>query len=139
MMAKLDPEAQQAVSVHTLNAVRKAAVGKNEIVSPAGYNGAVQKLAPKLDSLVTPETREGIESLGRVITRAKVEPPGGKVNYSRSGVLMRDALQGAAEGALNAKTGGAYGFLKGMLPKDNAFAKEALAPGAGLDFLKPSP
>jgi hypothetical protein len=139
MMQKInaaDPDAAGAVASHALNAVRKAAVNPNGNVLPNGYNGAIQKLGPKLDSLITPETKDSLESLGRTITRAKVEPAGGKVNYSRSGVVARDAIQGAVEGLANAKTGGMYGLVKKMLPKDGAFAKDALAPGAGLDQLK---
>lgn len=136
MMSKLDPDARGAVASHTLNAIRKGAVSANGNVLPNGYNAAMQKFGPKLDSLIQPETQDSLESLGRTITRAKVEPAGGKVNYSRSGVVMRDALQGAAEGFANAKTGGLYGLAKQMIPKGNALAKEALAPGAGLDELK---
>jgi hypothetical protein len=142
MMQKIqatDPDAAGAVASHTLNAIRKAAVNPNGNVLPNGYNGALQKLGPKLDSLIAPETKDSLESLGRTITNAKVEPAGGKVNYSRSGVVARDALQSAAEGIANVKTHGLYGVVKKMLPKDTAFAKEALAPGAGLDQLKTKP
>jgi hypothetical protein len=143
MMQKInatDPDAAGAVASHALNAVRKAAVNPNGNVLPNGYNGALQKLGPKLDSLVSPETQDSLESLGRTITRAKVEPAGGKVNYSRSGVVARDALQNVAEGIANAKTGGLYGIAKKIInPGDNAFAREALKPGAGLDQLKTTP
>lgn len=139
MMGKLDDDAKGAVASHALNAVRKAAINPNGNVLPNGYNGAMQKLGPKIDSLVAPEIKDDLESLGRTITRAKVEPAGGKVNYSRSGVVARDAIQGAAESFANVKTGGAYGVIKKMLPKDNGFAKEALKHGAGLDQLQAKP
>lgn len=137
MMSKLDDEAKGAVSSHTLNQVRKAAVNPNGNVLPNGYNGVMQKYAPKLDSLIAPETKEGLESLGRVITNAKVAPPGHFVNYSKSGVIM-NAAQGAAEHAINAKTMGLYGLGKKILTGDK-FAKDALAPGAGLDQLRSRP
>ena len=142
MMQKIratDPDAAGAVASHTLNAIRKAAINPNGNVLPNGYNGAIQKLEPKLGSLITPETKDSLDSLGRVITNAKVEPAGGKVNYSRSGVIARDALQSAAEGIANAKTGGLYGVAKKILnTSENSFAKDALRPGAGLEQLAPT-
>ena len=143
MMQKIkatDPDAAGAVASHALNAVRKAAISPNGNVLPNGFNGAMQKLGPKLDSLIEPDTKDSLESLGRVITNAKVEPAGGKVNYSRSGVLTRDAIRSAAEGLANAKTGGLYGMAKNALNlSENAFAREALKPGAGLDKLATKP
>ena len=142
MMQKInatDPDAAGAVASHTLNALRTAAVKPNGNIVPNGFNGALQKLGPKLDSLIAPETRDSLESFGRTLTNAKAEPAGGKVNYSRSGVVVRDALQGAAERFANAKTGGVYGIVKGLIPKDKAFAREALKPGAGLDQLATRP
>lgn len=143
MMQKInatDPDAAGAVASHALNAVRKAAVSPNGNISPNGYNGAIQKLGPKLNSLIAPETQDSLESLGRTITNAKVEPAGGKVNYSRSGIIARDAIQSAAEGLANAKTGGLYGVAKKILNvSENKFAKDALRPGAGLDQLEPTP
>ena len=91
----------------------------------------MQKFGPKFDSLVTPETKESLESLGRVITNAKVAPPGSFVNYSKSGVVA-NAAQGLGEVALNAKTMGmGVPILKGMIK--SRFAKDALAPGAGIE------
>ena len=134
LMAKLDPESQQAVTAHTLSTIRMSAVRPNGNVSPNGFNSAVAKYGPKLDSLVSPETRESLESLGRVITNVKVPPPGHFVNYSKSGVIM-NAAQGAAQelggAALNAKTFGlGVPVIKGIA--ENRFARDALAPGAGL-------
>jgi hypothetical protein len=137
MLGKLDEEGRGAVSSHTLNAVKKSAVNASGNVLPSGYNAALQKFGPKLDSLVAPETRESLDSLGRVITNAKVAPAGHYVNYSKSGVIM-NAAQGAAEHAINAKTMGMYGLAKKVLTGDK-FAKDALAPGAGLDHLVERP
>ena len=116
---------------HTLNAIRKAGVNPSGNVLPNAYNGAMEKFGPKLESLVAPETKDSLESLGRVISNAKVPPPGSSI-APKSGVIVRDALQGAAEHALNAKTMGGYGVVKKMLTKDG-FAKEATAPGAGIE------
>jgi hypothetical protein len=139
MMSKLSDEGKGGVASHTLSAIRKSAVNANGNVLPNGYNTAMAKYADKLPSLVPPETINSLQSLGRTITNAMVEPAGGKVNYSRSGVVVRDAIQGAAEHALNAKTGGLFALGKKALNlKENAFVKDALKPGAGLDSLKES-
>jgi hypothetical protein len=134
MTSKLDADAQGAVASHTLNAIRKGAVNANGQILPNGYNGALQKYAPKLDSLVSPDTQDSLESLGRVITNAKVAPPGAFVNYSKSGVIG-NAARGLGEGYANAKTGGLYGIGKDLLKGRavNKFAEDALRPGAGID------
>ena len=137
MLQKLGDESKGAIASHALNAIRKAAVNANGQVLPNGYNGALRNLEPKIDSLVTPETRDALESLGRTITRAKVAPAGNYVNYSKSGVII-NAAKGAAEHALNTKTFGAYGLGKKIFAGDK-FAKDALKPGAGLEDLRTKP
>ncbi|HUD10943.1 MAG TPA: hypothetical protein VMS08_00910 [Candidatus Saccharimonadia bacterium] len=137
MMGKLDPDAQQAVAAHTLSTIRGTAITPNGNVSANGFNTAIEKYSPKLGSLVSPETQESLDSLGRVITNAKVPPPGHFVNYSKSGVIMNAAgdLGGAA---INAKTLGlGLPIIKGIA--ENNFAKRTLAPGAGLTNLQPTP
>jgi len=141
VMEKFDADAQQAVAAHTLSAVRKAAVGNTGKITPSGYNGALAKYDPKLDLLLSPETQESLESLGRVVHNAKVAPPGNFVNYSKSGVI-RNAATGAArelgEAAINAKTFGmGVPVLKNIA--ENSFAKRSLAPGAGLTKPVPEP
>lgn len=142
LMGKLDPESQQAVTAHTLSTIRHSAVTANGFVSPNGFNSAMEKYGPKLESLVSPETRESLDSLGRVITNAKVPPPGHLVNYSKSGVLSNAAhgasniVQGGAEALVNAKTFGlGVPIVKGIA--EGNWAKRTLAPGAGIT--KPSP
>ena len=134
MMQKIkatDPDAAGAVASHTLNAIRKGAVNANGNVLPNGYNSALQKYGPKLDSLVEPGTRDDLESLGRVITNARVAPPGNYVNYSKSGVIT-NAAQGIGEGLVNAKTFGmGVPVIKGMI--QSGFAKDAVKPGAGIN------
>jgi hypothetical protein len=141
LMTKLDSDGQQAVTAHTLSTVRKSAVTPNGTVSPNGFNTAMAKYGPKLDSLVTPETRESLESLGRVITNVKVPPPGHFVNYSKSGVIRNAATGMATElggAALNAKTFGlGVPVIKGIA--EGNFAKRVLAPGAGLTSLSTPP
>jgi hypothetical protein len=131
LTSKLDADAQGAVTSHALNAIRKAAVSPNGNVLPNGYNGAMAKYGPKLDSLVSPDVQDKLESLGRTITNAKVAPAGSFVNYSKSGVVA-NAAQGLGEAAINAKTMGmGVPILKGMIK--SRFAKDALAPGAGIE------
>lgn len=137
LMAKLDPEATDAVVSHTLNQIRDRAITPNGKVSPNGFNSAMEKFDPKLDSLVSPETRESLESYGRTLTNTKVPPPGHSVNYSKSGVIM-NAAQGTAqhlgEAAINAKTlGMGIPIIKGIAA--DRFARRVLAPGAGLSNL----
>lgn len=133
MMSKLDPEAQQAVASHTLNQIRKAAISPNGTVSPHGYNSALQKYGPKLGSLVSGDTAESLDSLGRVITNAKVPPAGHFVNYSKSGVIT-NAARGVGEAAVNAKTFGLGMPVIKQVAEARA-TKRALAPGAGLTRL----
>ena len=137
MMGKLDEDAQQAVASHTLSTIRKSAIPASGNVTPAGFNSALAKYSPKLNSLIQPETQESLESLGRVISNAKTPPPGHFVNYSKSGVIM-NAAQDLGGSVLNAKTlGMGVPILKNIA--GNALAKRALAPGAGLTKLPTPP
>jgi hypothetical protein len=133
LMGKLDEDGKAAVTAHTLNAIRKGAVTSNGKISPAGYNSAMEKYGPKLDSLVAPETRESLDSLGRVITNAKVAPPGAPVNYSKSGVIV-NAAKHVGEAAVNAKTFGLGMPIIRNIAQSRA-TKRTLAPGAGLTRL----
>jgi hypothetical protein len=134
MMGKLSDEGKGAVASHTLSAVRKGAVNASGNVVPNGYNTALTKYGDKLDSLVSPETQDSLESLGRVITNAKVAPPGNYVNYSKSGVIG-NAARGIGEGIVQSHTYGlGIPILKGL--SKNKFANDALAPGAGIDQTK---
>lgn len=133
MMQKLGPEGQEAVISHTLSTIRDKAITPNGVVTANGYNGAMEKLGPKLGSLVPDATQESLESLGRVITKVKVAPPGNFVNYSKSGVIM-NAAKGMGEAALNAKTFGlGVPVLKGLA--HGRWVQESLEPGAGLSDL----
>lgn len=141
LMTKLDPDAQQAVAAHTLSTIRKAAVSNNGVVTPSGYSGALAKHGPKLESLISPETRESLDSLGRVIHNVKVPPPGHFVNSSKTAVAMGAAKgvgQKIGEAVIDAKTlGMGMPVIKGIA--QNNFAKKSLAPGAGLTKLSESP
>jgi hypothetical protein len=138
MMGKLSDEGKGAVASHTLGAIRKGAVNASGNVLPNGYNSAMAKYGDKLPSLVSPETNDSLQSLGRVITNAKVAPAGSFVNYSKSGVIS-NAAHGLGEAALGHIPIAKHGIpiVKGMM--ESRFAKDATAPGAGLDQLKTKP
>jgi hypothetical protein len=134
MLSKLDPDAKEAVASHTLGAIRNAAIGPNGNIKPAGYNGAMQKYADKMSSIVTPKTQDDLEAFGRTITNAKVAPPGSNVNYSKSGVIANAAKGVGSElgsAAINAKTFGlGMPVIKSIAEKN--WADRTLAPGAGI-------
>lgn len=134
LMEKLNPDAQQAVASHTLSTIRKGAISNTGVVTAGGYEGAVAKYGSKLDSLVSPETRESLDSLGRVIHNVRVAPPGHFVNSSKSGVISNaahDVAQPLGEAVVNAHTlGMGVPVIKGII--NDKFAKRSLAPGAGL-------
>jgi hypothetical protein len=92
----------------------------------------MQKLSPKIDSLVTPDTADSLQSLGNVITSAKVAPAGGYVNYSKSGVLMQHA-QSLGEGILAAKTGGlSIPIIKSLKGRaERQWAQQSANPNVG--------
>jgi hypothetical protein len=138
MMGKLGEEGTGAVASHTLSAIRKGAVNASGNVLPNGYNTAVAKYADKLPSLVSSDVNDSLQSLGRVITNAKVAPPGSFVNYSKSGVIS-NAAHGLGEVALGQVPIAKHGIpiIKGIM--ESRFAKDAIAPGAGLDQLKTRP
>lgn len=141
LLGKLDPDAAEAVTSHTLNAIRKGAIPASGNITPTGFQAALDKYGPKLGSLVSPEVQESLESLQRVVRNAKTPPAGHFVNYSKSGVVMNAAKgvgQKIGEGVINAKTFGmGVPILKGI--GENKFAKHALAPGAGLEDLPTKP
>jgi hypothetical protein len=134
LMSKLDTNAQQAVTSHTLSTIRNRAVTNNGAVSPSGFTGAVNKYSSKLGSLVPPEAIESLDSLGRVIHNVKTPPQGHFVNYSKSGVISNAAhgvAQPLGEAIINAHTfGTGVPIIKDII--NNKFAKKSLEPGAGL-------
>lgn len=145
LLSKLDDEAKGSVVSHVLNQVRNAAIGKTGQVLPSGFSGAMQKLEPKIQSLLPSPTIDDLQSLGKTINDVKVAPPGNHVNFSKSGVIVNaaNAAKGAGEHLLDVKTGGLYGLGKKILTSDKAtndkFVTEALKPGAGIDVLEARP
>lgn len=127
LMPKLGDEGRSAVTSHFLSEIRGSSISPNGAVKPNGYNGMMIKYGPKIDSLVTPDTVDSLESLGRAVTNAMVPPAGHSVNYSKSGVIVNAAKGLASTGAdvaLNLKTAGAYGtYIK---PAINTLTKGAI-------------
>lgn len=138
VLQKLTPDAKEAVTSHALNQIKSAVVKPNGTVSPHGFNSAMAKIAPKADLLIPPNVLDDLGTLQRTVTRAKVPPAGDFVNVSKSGVLRNAAtgisnvVKGAGGEVLNKVTLGLGGKVIGHISDAN-FAKDALAPGAGIN------
>lgn len=150
MMQKIgsDPDATGAVASHALNFIRdKAGISadnpERSTFSEHGFNvSGIQKLSPKLETLVGSDTAESVRSLGRTATNVLRTPPEAPVNFSRSGTLS-NAAQGVAHvtseaaGAFaNAHTlGMATPILKGVLKAnaDKRLIERSLSPGGGIN------
>lgn len=150
VMSKFSPEGTEAVGAHTLSAIRSKTVNSAGIdTTPNGFNTAMSKYGPKLDSLIPEETKESLESYGRTLNNVKTAPPANHVNYSKSGIVAGQAMGDLAAHTFNAKTLGlgmpvlrsipGVKNLPGIRKAQDVFAKHALAPGAGLDDLKTTP
>jgi hypothetical protein len=146
-MAQTIPDAQQTLGVTVLDHLRDQArlsPGFEGNFATAGYNKALQKLSPKLQSLLPPATVEQLEQLGRVAGYTTAQPRGSFVNNSNTFVAgAREAAIGSAEGAANvAALGVPVGtWTRRALERRTATQEVArtLAPGAGLDRLPPRP
>jgi hypothetical protein len=142
MMSKLSDEGKGAVATHTLNQMRNAAVdGSTKSITPAAMDRALKKYGDKLPSLVAPETAEDLYKLNRVVNTIKTPPPGAIIGTSKTATVAKGLLKAGLETGANVKTGGMYGIMKKITGglSDDAFAKDAIAPGAGLDQLKAKP
>lgn len=136
-------KARQTMAVAVLDHLRdKAGLGADYkgAFRQSGYNNALAALDPKLQSLVTPNTSEQLQSLGRVAHNIQVAPPGSTVNTSNTlSAGLSDYAQEAAEHAVNAKFGGAPigTFAKKQLQKvtQGARVRQAIEPGAGIGRL----
>lgn len=138
---KNNPDMQEAIAGHALNALKDASGlnAENKGFKQHGYNKALKKMSDKADLLFDPQTSQKLADLGAVAHDIQVPPIGNSVNYSKSGVLINAArkLGGAAEHAVNSATFGIGGTIgRGLLPDmaSKNFVKNALKPGAGLDY-----
>lgn len=133
-----DPVAQQTIAAGVLNYLKRQAGIQGEAegnFSAAGYNKALEALRPKLDYLLDPVSAQQVDTLGRVARYALEQKRGSYVNNSNTAVsLMKDAASNLAESAINIKTLGSYGVLKGAVQASKASkaAAEAVKPGAGI-------
>lgn len=133
-----DPIARQTIAAGAMNYLKKQAGISGEAegnFSASGYNKALDALRPKLEFLLDPVSAQQVDTLGKVARYTLEQKRGSFVNNSNTAVsLMRDAALSGAEGALNIKTGGAYGAAKGMIQASKAgkAAERAVQPGVGI-------
>lgn len=141
-----NPTALQTLGVATIDHLRSAArIADNGSgnFAQAGYNKALQNLAPKIGSLVDPKTVETLQNLGDVARYTQAQPRGSFVNNSNTAVA---SIARYGSGALEHGTNMAFkGIPVGTMVRGAAqkfsttkLAQQALAPGAGLSQLAPS-
>lgn len=141
-----NPTALQTLGVATIDHLRSAArIADNGSgnFTQAGYNKALQNLAPKIGSLVDPKTAETLQNLGDVARYTQFQPRGSFVNNSNTFVSQAAKYGGGAleHGTNMAFKGIPVGtIVRGAAQKfsTNKLAQQALAPGAGLGLLGPS-
>jgi hypothetical protein len=150
---KDDPRAVQAMGVLGLEQLRSAArVGPNWDAgnfAADSFGKAWDNMGPKQRLLFTPAQQEILQKLANVARNEKSVPPGSHVNYSNTRVAQlaegaKSGAAGIAEHAVNAKVPflGTIGRAVGKAVlggrEARAFAREHLAPGAGIDYVAPS-
>lgn len=107
----------------------------------ASFSKGLQSLSPKISSLVSPQTADQLEKLGNVSRYISAQPKGSFVNNSNTAVATAaDYGAGAIERAANIKAGGlpigTIGRKAIEAVTRNRAARQAIAPGAGLDRLQ---
>ncbi len=142
-----NPAAVQTIAVAALDYLREQARLNPHYegnFAAASYNKALQKLSPKLKSLLPPDVAEQVEKLGRVATYATSQPKGSFVNNSNTFVAGAAGYGASAvEGAVNVAAGGVpvgtWGRRAVNSLNEGRKVRNALAPGAGLNRLREQP
>jgi hypothetical protein len=136
-----DPVAQQTISTSALEHLRKSARIDDDFrgnFAAQSYNNALQAFGPKMRVLFPPKQIEDLTNLGDVARYETFQPRGSFVNNSNTAVQQAvEHGKSLAEGAVNAKTFGVGGTLARKVLKgraERAFAREHLAPGAGITW-----
>ena len=141
-----DSTALQTMGVAALDHLRRSALGTTDNFSQSAFNRQLGAMSPKMNSLFDPETREHLETLGRVANYQQVQPKGAFVNNSNTTVsALAQAAKTGGEVAVNA-AGAKVGvpvlgtWVRGQLDKRAAAkaTKEFLDPYGGLKILKPT-
>ena len=133
-----NPSAVQTMGVAAVDHLRTGAgvdAFGNGNFSQAGFNKNLSQLLPKIRFLLNPEHAEALQNLGDVARYTQIRPRGSFVNESNTFTALKSHAAGAAEGAVNMKTGGIGGTLIKNLwgnKKASAEANAALEPGAGI-------
>jgi len=132
-----DPSAAQAIASGAINHLKNRAGVGNDAgnFSQAGYNKALQAMAPKLNALVPSEQAQQLQTLGNVSRYTTEQPRGAYVNNSNTLVgSMANSSKELVLGVLNAKTYGASGLIRNKLAERAASksAAKSLEVGAGL-------
>jgi len=86
LMDVLDDESKALVKNNTLNWIKSNAF-KNDKLSSAGINKAMNKLGNKLNVIFSPDEVDQIRRLQRVSNYEQGAPAGSAINYSGSGAL----------------------------------------------------
>lgn len=142
-----DDRATQTMSVAALDHLRDAARLNPHYegnFAAASFNKGLQSLSPKISSLVSPQVAEQLEKLGNVARYTTAQPRGSLVNNSNSHVAAA-ADYGAkiAEHTVNSAAGGLPVGTAGRKVIEaltrNRTARQAIAPGAGLNRLQIRP
>lgn len=134
-----DPVAQQTMSAGVIDQLRDSATsgGSSTNFSQAGYNKALEKIRPKLDTLFGPESKKQLQDLGDVARYTQIQPRGSFVNNSNTFVgAVAEHAKGAAEGAVNVAAGGvpvgSWVRKIGGKYMENREINESLQTGAGI-------
>lgn len=142
-----DPLASQVISSGTINYLKdRAGITSKDTGNfyQYNYNKQLEILRPKLNSLVSPETANQLDSLGNVARNTQQQPRGSYVNNSNTLVgALKEGATSAAEGGTNSVFGG---IRIGTMAREaigrrseNKKVRESLKAGAGIklsDFPK---
>lgn len=131
------PQAKQTVSAATVDHLRNVARADVEAgkFNAQTYNNTLEKLGPKFDVLVDPESAAKLKAVGNVAKYTTVQPKGSYVNNSNTLVgAAGDAGSALARSFLAVKTMGASEGVKSVIDSARASraAKQSTAPGAGV-------
>lgn len=135
-----DPVANQVIAGGTVNhLMAKAGVEAKDTgaFSQAGWNRALNDVAPKIDLLLDPQTASNVVKLGNVAKYTQAQPRGSFVNNSNTFTAMAaEAAKSSAEGAANVAAGGVPvgTWTRKIMERVRAgnAVKQSLSPAAGV-------
>lgn len=141
------PTAMQTIPAATMDYLKgssKADADSGNFAA-VSFNSASNKLAPKFDAMLDPDSAAQVQQVGRVAKYTTTQPKGSFVNNSNSTVAAVGQVGlDFAKQALAIKTLGASKVLGGLVNNARAgsAAKASIAPGAGIgmslsDLMKP--